>query len=428
MIELDSKVLLLNDWTTVRERLASRRVSVKKIEKSDDKKTIVGKLAKGSGENYDPTINWETGEVSCGCGKAAQKGLLFCAHLIALFDTLCAAKRTEKYADEFYKALQNSKTYTSYKTPSDSIPTGCNRIDSLMNGGFKRGVITVLAGPTKGGKTMLATQTAIHNLILGKNVLYIDTEGYYKDEDVFPTMTQYFRYRWYDIIGEKPLNMSFLFPETAEELANYLGLSLSHRSRGGKMTPTIFSNVPRGDQSPIYGIVKEKKIDLIIIDSFTAIFKKGIISSQTQALPGRGDMINAIYAKLEKIAKDLGVAIILVAHASRNYDFDVNDLLVGKMEAGGGIWGGYSFMFNIKYLIQVEYIPMEDKSNRERYGGRMARYVIRRLWPALAPQYVIVEIVKDYGYEDFDPTSRPPDLNIEDRIALLREKMKDVEG
>ena len=81
---------------------------------------------------------------------------------------------------------------------------------------------------------------------------------------------------------------------------------------------------------------------MIVIDSLTAIFKKGIVASQTQALPGRSDMINALYARLEEIARDLGVAVIMTSHATRSYDFDVNDLLTGKTEAGGGVWGGYS--------------------------------------------------------------------------------------
>jgi len=424
---LDSKILLLNDWTTNRERMNSRRVRIEKIEKNDDKKTIVGILAKGSGEGYNPTINWETGEVSCGCGRAAQSNLLFCSHLIALFDTLCSKKRTEKYAEMFIKALQSNSEYTSYKSQSGPIPTGCNKIDGLLGGGFKRGVITAVVGPTKVGKSFLATQTAVYNIILGRKVLYIDTEGYYRDKDVYPKFVKYFRTRWYDIAGDKPLNMNFLFPRSVEDFASYLGLAITLRSVGGKLTPVIYSNVPRGDKSPIYGIVADKKIDLIIVDSFTAMFKKGVVTSQSQARPGRGDLINAIYARLEEVANDLNVAVLLVNHASRNYDFNVNDLLTGKLENGSGVWGGYSFMFNVKYLVQIEYVPMDTKEDRDRFKGRMARYVIRRLWPAMYPQYVIVEILKDYGYEDFDPSKRPVDMSVEERERLLSE-MLEAEG
>jgi hypothetical protein len=49
----------------------------------------------------------------------------------------------------------------------------------------------------------------------------------------------------------------------------------------------------------------------------------------------------------------------------------------------------------------MEYIPTDDKEN-EMYRGRASRYVIRRLWPALYPRYVIVEHLRDFGFEDFN--------------------------
>ena len=131
-------------------------------------------------------------------------------------------------------------------------------------------------------------------------------------------------------------------------------------------------------------------------------------------------------SKLENLAEDLGIAVIVINHASRTYDFNVNDMLSGKDEDGSGVWGGYSFMFNVKYLLQVEYIPTDDKENAI-YKGRMARYVIRRLWPSLAPQYVIVEVLKNYGYEDF---SVKGDIAIEKDEAIrdISEEVEEVTG
>jgi RecA/RadA recombinase len=416
---MDSKILLLNEWTTVSERRASGRVSVKKIEKDEKKKTITGKLAKQSGEKYDPTLNWENGEVTCGCGTAGQKGLLFCRHLIAVFDTLCSGKRTEKYAKMFLAVLNSRKDYTSYKTPSERMETGCELIDKLLMGGFPKSVITVIAGPTKVGKSWLASQATFRNALKDKNILYIDTEGYYLDKEVLPKMAGYFKKRWG--VEDKEVKVNFLFPKDIGELAGYFGLAMAMTRKGGKPTPTIYSNVGR-DVTPIYGICEEKNIDMIVIDSLTAIFKKGIVSSQTQALPARSDMINALYARLEEIARDLGVAVIMTAHASRNYDFDVNDLLTGKSESGGGIWGGYSLMFNVKYLIQIEYIDTDDDDNKI-HRGRATRYIIRRLWPAMYPRYVIAELLQDYGYEKFDLSGKIVPQDLDTRIRDLEEKI-----
>ena len=58
-------------------------------------------------------------------------------------------------------------------------------------------------------------------------------------------------------------------------------------------------------------------------------------------------------------------------------------------------------MFNVKYLIQIEYIDTDDEDNKM-YKGRAARYIIRRLWPAMYPRYIIGELLQDYGYERFE--------------------------
>ena len=402
---MDSKELLLQDWTTVEERKASAKISIIKLEKDDKTKTIVGKLAKGQGENYNPSINWKTGDILCACGTAGRKGMLFCKHLIALFDTLCSKKRTEKFADMFLRVAKKRKDYKAYRVTSERLSTGCDLIDKLLDGGFPKSIVTFVAGPTKVGKTWLMSQVMFYNALLGKKVLYIDTERYYIDEKVFPRMAGYFKERFKDLNpdkdpGDVELNVDFLFPKNIKELASYFGLAMNMAKRYGKPTPTIFSNVGR-DVAPIYGICKSNKVDLVIIDSLTAAFKKGVISSQMQSLPGRGDMLNAFYAQLEEIADDLGVAIIMSGHASRSFDFKVDELLVGKAEKGLGVWGGYSLMHNIKYLVQMEYIPTDDKEN-EIYRGRASRYIIRRLWPALYPRYVIVEHLRDYGFEDFN--------------------------
>ncbi len=236
---MDSKELLLQDWTTVEERKTSAKISIIKLEKDDTTKTIVGKLAKGQGENYDPSINWETGDILCACGTAGHKGMLFCRHLVALFDTLCSKKRTEKFAEKFLRVAKNRKDYKAYRVTSERLSTGCDLVDKLLDGGFPKSIVTFLAGPTKVGKTWLLSQTMFYNALLGKRVLYIDTERYYIDEKVFPRMGGYFKERFKDLNpGKKPedveLNVDFLFPKNIKELASYFGLAMNMTKRNLK--------------------------------------------------------------------------------------------------------------------------------------------------------------------------------------------------
>ncbi len=59
----------------------------------------------------------------------------------------------------------------------EKIRSGCESIDSLLNGGFERGCITEIYGEAGSGKTNICLATAINVAREGKYVIYIDTEG-----------------------------------------------------------------------------------------------------------------------------------------------------------------------------------------------------------------------------------------------------------
>ncbi|MFB6080740.1 MAG: DNA repair and recombination protein RadB [Haloferacaceae archaeon] len=60
---------------------------------------------------------------------------------------------------------------------TDPLPTGCEPIDDLLGGGFERGVVTQVYGPTAAGKTNLALAAAVRVAAAGDRALYVDTEG-----------------------------------------------------------------------------------------------------------------------------------------------------------------------------------------------------------------------------------------------------------
>ncbi|MCU4924677.1 DNA repair and recombination protein RadB [Halobacteria archaeon AArc-dxtr1] len=59
----------------------------------------------------------------------------------------------------------------------ERIPTGCDPIDELLEGGFERGTVTQLYGPPAAGKTNLALSGAVETAAAGATAVYIDTEG-----------------------------------------------------------------------------------------------------------------------------------------------------------------------------------------------------------------------------------------------------------
>ncbi|MHB9288232.1 DNA repair and recombination protein RadB [Halobacteriales archaeon Cl-PHB] len=60
---------------------------------------------------------------------------------------------------------------------SDPVPTGCDPVDDLLDGGFDRGAVTQVYGPPAAGKTNLVLSAAVETAAGGDSALYIDTEG-----------------------------------------------------------------------------------------------------------------------------------------------------------------------------------------------------------------------------------------------------------
>lgn len=61
--------------------------------------------------------------------------------------------------------------------PPSRLPTGCPTLDSLLDGGFETGTLSILYGPPGAGKTNVALATAVRTAADGARALYIDTEG-----------------------------------------------------------------------------------------------------------------------------------------------------------------------------------------------------------------------------------------------------------
>ena len=60
---------------------------------------------------------------------------------------------------------------------TDSISTGCDAIDDLLDGGLERGAVTQIYGQPAAGKTNLALGAAVETAAAGESALYLDTEG-----------------------------------------------------------------------------------------------------------------------------------------------------------------------------------------------------------------------------------------------------------
>ena len=68
------------------------------------------------------------------------------------------------------------------------IPTGIKKLDAILNGGIKNGIITDIYGSAGTGKTQLAMQIAINSLLDGGKILFHDTTGGFHPERMLEMM------------------------------------------------------------------------------------------------------------------------------------------------------------------------------------------------------------------------------------------------
>nr|WP_303651900.1 DNA repair and recombination protein RadB [Halovenus rubra] len=60
---------------------------------------------------------------------------------------------------------------------TEPVPTGCDGIDDLLGGGFKRKAVTQVYGSPAAGKTNVILSAAVQTAANGNTALLIDTEG-----------------------------------------------------------------------------------------------------------------------------------------------------------------------------------------------------------------------------------------------------------
>lgn len=60
---------------------------------------------------------------------------------------------------------------------NEKISTGSSEFDRWLAGGYEKDVITTIYGPAGSGKTNLCIMAAVKQTMLGKKVVFIDTEG-----------------------------------------------------------------------------------------------------------------------------------------------------------------------------------------------------------------------------------------------------------
>jgi DNA repair protein RadB len=175
---------------------------------------------------------------------------------------------------------------------NDKVSTGSQTIDSLLCGGFEKGIISTLFGPPGSGKSNLVIMMTLAVANQGKKVIFVDTEGGFSTERASQLDKNY---------KQLLKNILILNPTTFEEQKK------------------IFSK--------LRDAVNGEKVGLIVVDSIAMLYRlqKG---SDEEIKTTNKDMANQL-AILSEIARKKNLAVLVTNQVYADFKNKNNVHMVG---------------------------------------------------------------------------------------------------
>jgi DNA repair protein RadB len=214
------------------------------------------------------------------------------------------------------------------QTPSNTTPsttklsTGSHDLNQLLQGGYERGIITLLYGPAASGKSNFVMLAATHQAQKDKKTIFIDTEGSFSIDRI----TQ----------------LSHNFPEKI--LQNIIILK-----------PTNFQEQKSSFLKLLAELKKSQNIGLIIVDSITMLYRLELAEARKKGLTQIQE-INSDLAKqvktLNEIARKRDIPILITSQIYSGF-LSEEDWLAGK-QAQTNVVGGDLLKYWSKCIIELE--------------------------------------------------------------------------
>jgi len=165
------------------------------------------------------------------------------------------------------------------------ITTGSKVLDSMLNGGYEKDVITTIYGPAGSGKTVLCLLCSINMARTGKKIVYVDCEGGFSLErlkQITSHISQDYRKILDDIIFLKPTSFAEQkksFEKLRDIVNDKIGLivvdtiAMLYRLELGKDEDIHEVNIELGKQiSYLTEIARKKSIPVLITNQVYADF------------------------------------------------------------------------------------------------------------------------------------------------------------
>ena len=199
----------------------------------------------------------------------------------------------------------------------NTIPTGSNVLDKMLDGGYEKDIITTIYGPAGSGKTVLCLLCAINIAMTDKKVIYVDSEGGFSIER-FKQICNYLKQDFNKILDE----IIFLKPTTFKE------------------------------QKKVFEKLKDilnEKIGLIIVDSIAMLYRLEMGKSEDIHEVNR-TLANQI-AFLTEITRTKHIPVLITNQVYS--DFDDKDKV--------HIVGGDVLKYGSKCLLELQITPSANR-------------------------------------------------------------------
>lgn len=211
-----------------------------------------------------------------------------------------------------------------------SLFLGYNRANRI--GGVPTGCITLIHGPSKGGKTAFCLGLCRSFQAQGHFTVYVDAE-HTLDEDFVPNC------------GVDPNLLEYLAPETYEETTEKVA--------------TIINNFKKGKKD---GTINKSRSMIIVVDSMSKLVPKDILETLKDV--DRGFPIKALFNavwldKLTPIVAANSILFVILAHEKEKLD-------ATKFEEQWRITGGGALIYDSTIQIRIKIC----KKNRVKRGGK----------------------------------------------------------
>jgi len=162
------------------------------------------------------------------------------------------------------------------------IPTGCNPLDKLLQGGLPPGKVTLIYGEAETGKSTVALQCAINCARMGLKTFFVDSDGAFTTQ----RMMQIARQDYNDVAPNIVLTRPTEFRQQSHVihwLENFL----------------------------------TKKFGLVIVDTITSLYRSELGSPKKTFVLNRE--LNRQVAYLANIARTHGVAVLLTSQVRSTF-------------------------------------------------------------------------------------------------------------